>query len=95
MVHFKYLSIFILIVSQTADTKKEEITKIVIKPKHKVSAEDGEHFQCDLVLLPQQQQMMYYDAYDEGSFDVYKWPKNGEGHVIVPYRISKASHYRK
>lgn len=94
MVQFKQFAVFILLISQkvnsqlvTAESKKST--------KGRLHAGDNDHFECDLVLLPQQSQMMYYDVFDEGSFDLYKWSKNNEGFVIVPYRISKVSHYRK
>jgi hypothetical protein len=74
---------------------KDGSKKVAVKSKKTPSDTVGEQFECDLVLMPQQSQMMYYDVFDEESFDSYKWPKNSDGYVIVPYRISKASHYRK
>lgn len=87
-----FATLFILLLSQKV---KSQLAIDDGKKNAKSKLQSDDHFESDLVLLPQQSQMMYYDVFDEGSFDSYKWSKNSEGHVIVPYRISKASHYRK
>jgi hypothetical protein len=54
-------------------------------------------FESDLFLMPQQQKMMYNSArlQQKEAFDVYKWPKNFEGFVVVPYWISRGALFCK
>lgn len=104
MVEFKFIPILMLFVSQSAassgqvsdqvsDQVDEGSKKIILIAKKAPS--HGKQFHCDLSLLPAQKRLMYYSGKSEGAMDLYKWPKNKEGHVIVPYVISKASHYSK
>lgn len=95
MVQFKLFPIFMLFISQSSTSSDQvdgESKKIILVAK---KAQNGKQFHCDLSLLPAQKRLMYYSAKSEGSMDLYNWPKNKEGHVIVPYVISKASHYSK
>jgi hypothetical protein len=62
------------------------------------SLADHNDFHCDLNLMPSQKQMMYLDFRLQAkdiAYDSYKWPKNHEGLVVVPYRISKTSLFSK
>lgn len=98
MVQLKFLSIFILLASQktTSELLTEESKKVVLKTKSKNY--NGKQFHCDLSLLPMQKQLMFYGTRSESadvSYDLYRWPKNIDGHVIVPYVISKSSQYCK
>lgn len=55
-----------------------------------------EHFNCDLLLTPEQERSLYHSVSqkDADEFrDLYIWQKNKEGKVIVPYRISKKSKF--
>lgn len=59
---------------------------------------DHNDFHCDLNLMPSQQKMMYLDfrlSSKDIAYDSYKWPKNQDGLVYVPYRISKSSQFCK
>lgn len=86
--------------SELSDSSDEELVneeskKILLKTK---KYHPGKHFDCDLVLQSQQEQMLYPSASGPKvvvSFDSYQWPKNKEGHVIVPYHISRGSGYSK
>lgn len=99
MVQFKLFLILMFFTSQSAtssdqvpDQVDEGSKKIVLVAK---KAQHGKQFHCDLSLLPAQKRLMYYSAKSDGAMDLYNWPKNKEGKVIVPYVISKASHYSK
>lgn len=99
MVQLKFLSIFILFVSQKTSSEllAEESKKVVLKSKGKVY-NGKQQFHCDLSLLPVQKQLMFYGTRSESadvSYDLFRWPKNEDGHVIVPYVISKTSKYCK
>lgn len=99
MVQLKFFSTYVLIIfsliplkisSQlfTEESKKDENNK----------NDAGKDFQCDLVLLPQQQESMFVSVRVKKSevfVDLYKWPKDKEGLVIVPYRISHSSQFCK
>lgn len=55
---------------------------------------DDNFFEDDLVLLPQQRRMMFEKTRlhkKEITYEMYQWPKNYEGFVIVPYWISRFS----
>lgn len=55
---------------------------------------DDNFFEDDLILLPQQRRMMYEKMRlhkKEITYEMYQWPKNYEGFVIVPYWISRFS----
>lgn len=100
MVQLEFLSVFILLVSHKTSSGSElladESKKVVLKTKSKVY--NGKQFHCDLSLLPQQKQLMFYGTHSESadvSYDLYRWPKNTDGHVIVPYVISQSSQYCK
>lgn len=74
-----------------------EGTKKELSAGHDALA-DHNDFHCDLNLMPSQKKLMYYEyrlQRKDPSYDVYKWPKNQEGLVIVPFRISKTSLYSK
>lgn len=98
MVQLKCFAVVICLLSQSAavDLVNEESKNIVLKSKKSHKLGPNNHFHCDLSLLPQQKKMMYYglrEQQTERSFDIYKWPKNKEGLVIVPYWISRNSQY--
>lgn len=83
------------LVDSSDELVNEESKKILLKTK---KYHPGKHFDCDLVLQSQQEQMLYPSASGPKvvvSFDSYQWPKNKEGHVIVPYHISRGSGYSK
>jgi hypothetical protein len=64
-----------------------------VKKSHKSANDD---FHCDLSLTKQQERMMYEGLpshHTERAFDIYKWPKNKAGLVVVPYKISRSSQY--
>lgn len=76
----------------------EESKKTAVHSKDQLH--DKGDFQCDLTLLPQQKKLMYFGARSDGSaadvsYDLYRWPKNKDGYVIVPYTIPKSSKYCK
>lgn len=77
----------------------EESKKIVVHSKEQLY-EKGD-FQCDLTLLPQQKKLMYFGSRSDASasadvsYDLYRWPKNKDGYVVVPYSIPKSSKYCK
>jgi hypothetical protein len=88
MVHLRYFAIFVLCISEEVTSKE--------KTKRVKSSEND--FESDLFLMPQQQKMMYNSLRlhkKEALFDVYKWPKNFEGFVIVPYWISRGALFCK
>lgn len=102
MVHFKYFCwIFLLLaVNVNARLVKEESKKFAVKSKAKgkLSSGMGENFKCDLELLPEQEELMYGRVRvrkADVSIETYKWSKNKEGLVIVPYRISQSAQYCK
>lgn len=63
--------------------------------------EQGNFFQGDIYLVPEQHDIFKFEpsAVDEkkvmtGLIETkYRWPKDHNGHVIVPYKISKTSNY--
>ena len=72
-------------------TKKEIKNR---SPAFHDSLSEHNDFHCDLNLMPSQKKMMYLEyrlPSKDLAFDSYKWPKNHEGLVVVPYRISKTS----
>lgn len=75
-------------------TKKDLLLK---SGSHDALSEHND-FHCDLNLMPSQQKLMYYEyrlKRNEPSYDLYKWPKNHDGQVTVPFRISKTSLFCK
>lgn len=96
----KLLSVLVLFVAESAKSElsSEESKQIIIKAKPKVRSGASKPFQCDLVLMKEQQQLMFSESRvikTEVSFDSYNWPKTNTGIVIVPYHISRSSHYGK
>jgi hypothetical protein len=64
------------------------------------SMEYGEYFQGDLELMPEQDKV--FKSKDESDIldtrtgqlnEYYRWPKNSQGYVIVPYHIYEESGY--
>ncbi|CRK89460.1 CLUMA_CG003201, isoform A [Clunio marinus] len=98
MVQLQHFSVLILLLLQRTnsqldfdDEETDESKKIILKTNKL-------NFHCDLHLLPQQKKIMYLTTVPSSrkykiSFDLYKWPKNKEGFVIVPYYISRNSHF--
>lgn len=87
---------FFIFYETSADHATDESKKIVVKTKGKVY--NDKNFQCDLTLLPQQKKLMYFGARStsaDASYDIFRWPKNSDGQVIVPYAISKTSQFCK
>lgn len=96
MVQCGYFIVFILLEIVSCDLATEESKKSFAKSKKSFKLEANDNFHCDLSLLPQQKKMMYYGLADhqtERAFDIYKWPKNKAGLVVVPYKISRNSQY--
>lgn len=98
MVQLKLFAILFLFVSQRTRSElvSEESKKILLKKSSKFLLKKP--FECDLVLQAQQEAMMYPSENSPKvyvSLDSYTWPKTKEGHVIVPYYISRGSHYCK
>ncbi len=102
MVQLKCLFILILLTrlshSNSTELSSEESKKVVSRSKD--HSYDKDDFQCDLTLLPQQKKLMYFGSRSDASaadvsYDLYRWPKNKEGYVIVPYAIPKSSKYCK
>lgn len=85
MVLLQIFAIFILWTSARVDSQ-------VSKERTKSS-----EFESDLFLMPQQQKMMYNSQrlQKKEAFDVYKWRKNFDGFVIVPYWISRGALFCK
>lgn len=90
MVQLKCFSIFLLLAAH--NTSSSELS---VQRKNRAHAAD--HFQCDLELLPQQEAAMYQSVRvkKEVPHESYKWPKDKDGLVIVPYRISQSSQFCK
>ena len=63
--------------------------------------EDGEYFHGDIVLNEHQREHLLGNGIDDGSTrtgridEYYRWPKNSNGTVIMPYNISLESKYSK
>lgn len=96
MVRCEYFFVLILLKNVSCDLAVEESKKSFTKLKKSYKLEANDNFHCDLSLLPQQKKMMYYGLADhqtERAFDIYKWPKNKAGLVVVPYKISRNSQY--
>lgn len=99
MVQLKFLSVFVLFIASKADdsdSSSEESKKVILKTKVKARLGASKPFQCDLVLMSEQKELMFSESRlikTEVSFDSYNWPKTKTGHVIVPYHISRSSHY--
>lgn len=101
MCKLEWLSILILLSQLShnigSELLNEESKKIVVHSKDQLY--DPGDFQCDLTLLPQQKKLMYFgarsDASADVSYDLYRWPKNKDGYVVVPYSIPKSSKYCK
>lgn len=93
MVQLKVFAVFLLCFSKDTNSQlsSEKTRKVLLKLK---SSESSIFFENDLNLLPQQTKMMYESSRlqkKEAFFDLFKWPKNHEGFVIVPYWISRSS----
>lgn len=91
MVQLKYFAIFILCVSDKANS---QLSKENVK---RVRSSDND-FESDLYLMPQQKKMMYTSMRlhkKEALFDLYKWPKSYDGFVIIPYWISRGALFCK
>lgn len=89
MVWWKVFAIFVVWSSGKVDSQ-------LSKERYK-SSELKNEFESDLFLMPQQKKMMY-NGLRQGpkeAFDVYKWPKNFEGFVVVPYWISRGALFCK
>jgi hypothetical protein len=71
----------------------EESKKVILLSKDKRSSKKP--FECDLVLSEQQKKIMYFSVKSDSAVDAYQWPKNHDGHAIVPYQIMKSAHYSK
>jgi hypothetical protein len=103
MFHLKLSTLLVFCVSKsTSSIHVREGTKKDLQAKNFASSHDAlanhNDFHCDLNLMPSQQKLMYYEyrlQRKEPSYDLYKWPKNQEGSVIVPYRISQTSLFSK
>lgn len=98
MVELKYFAVFILLLHQSINSELvvEESKQIFVKSKKNYKSGQSKDFHCDLSLLPQQKKMMFSGLRmmrNEKLFDIYKWPKNNDGSVIVPYWISRDSQY--
>lgn len=85
-----------------SDLTDAESKHIVVRSKDETFAKNfaKNDFHCDLTLLPQQKKLMYFGARSDVSsasadvsYDLYRWPKNKEGFVVVPYTIPKSSKY--
>lgn len=89
MVWLKIFAIFVLWTSTKVDSQRS-------KERFK-SSEVKFEFESDLFLMPQQQKMMYNSARLQAkeALDGYKWPKNFDGFVVVPYWISRGSLFCK
>lgn len=97
MVQLKCISIFLLFFSHNSGSElaAEESKTVSVRSKKALAAD---HFQCDLELLPQQEASMYRSVRvkkSEVPHDLYKWPKDKDGFVIVPYRIAQSSQFCK
>jgi hypothetical protein len=93
MVELKFFAIFLLSISEVTNSQlsKEKVIRVT-------SSESKNEFESDLFLMPQQKKMMYNSlrlTKKEALFDVYKWPKNFDGFVIVPYWISRGALFCK
>lgn len=100
MVKFKCLFMLILFTWHKIDSKhlNEENKKIVVYSKDELYNKGD--FQCDLTLLPEQKKRMYIGSRSDASaasadvsYDLYRWPKNKDGYVVVPYSIPKSAKY--
>jgi hypothetical protein len=80
----------------------------IIHPQAQRSLENGQYFQGDMKLLPEQEKYLTTneeeaetDSGDESGLFTrtglvntkYRWPKNREGHVILPYKIDELAKY--
>lgn len=97
MVQLKFLKIFLFIMVECAKSELlSEESKLVKIRMGKVKSGAAKPFQCDLNLMSEQKELMYSESKiikTSVSFDSYNWPKTSTGHVIVPYHISRSSHY--
>jgi hypothetical protein len=85
MVWLKVFAIFVVWSSGKVDSQ-------LSKERFK-SSELKNEFESDLFLMPVQKKMMYNSLrlQKKEAFDVYKWPKNFDGFVVVPYWISRGA----
>jgi hypothetical protein len=82
--------------------------EFIVHPKAARSLENGNFFQGDMKLLPEQEKFFTSSDNDEEDNDdeeyglftrtgiintKYRWPKNSEGHVVIPYKIDEAAKY--
>lgn len=97
MVQLKLLSVFVLFIVECAKSElSSEESKLVKIRMGKVRSGASKPFQCDLNLMSEQKELMFSESKiikTTVSFDSYNWPKTSTGHVIVPYHISRSSHY--
>lgn len=96
MVQFKFLAVVVVLLTQSTFSEDlgehvEESKKVILVSKEKRSGEKP--FECDLVLSETQKKIMYYSMKSDSAVDAYQWPKNRDGHAIVPYQIMKSAHY--
>lgn len=89
MVWWKVFAIFVVLSSG-------KVRSQLSRERYKNSDFKNE-FESDLFLMPQQKKMMYNSVrlQQKEAFDVYKWPKNFDGFVIVPYWISRGALFCK
>jgi hypothetical protein len=95
MVQLKVFALLVLCFSYETSSQllSENKRKVVLQLK---SSETNSFYENDLHLIPTQKKMMYESTRlqkKEAFFDLFKWPKNYEGFVIVPYWISRNSHF--
>lgn len=82
--------------------------RFIVHPKASLKLENGEYFQGDMALTPEQQKL--YLTEDNGEDEdgsepeglisrtgiintKFRWPKNANGNVIVPYKINDLSNF--
>jgi hypothetical protein len=64
----------------------------IIQEQNQQNLENGEHFEGDIVLLPEQQELL--NSNDDSpmetglSWEQYRWPRARNGKPTVPYEIS-------
>lgn len=94
---FIKFSILLLMWFKKVDAKAivEEASDNEINSIENPSSQFEEFFQGDIVLTPEQKEILQPDSPDKSSkgtrtglINVFnRWPKNGQGYVIVPYYI--------
>lgn len=94
MVQVKYFAFFVSIFLQVSNLRSSG------DESEEFESEDlqSQQFQCDLILLPEQERSLYHSDHPEdakASRELYNWPKSKKGHVTVPYLISQSSQFCK